>query len=94
MNQFQQIQMQPNSVAVMCILTPINAGKDSAVQIVPIQNVPDLWTGLAYLMEAVGTTAASMTRDNPVAATDHEDMAQYVSQYITKVIMTANPRKG
>lgn len=67
--------------------------RDAAhVMLAPIQNVPDLWTAFGYLMEAVGVTAAMMSQQtNPKDIKDYETMAQYVSEYITGVIMKAEP---
>jgi len=55
----------------------------------------DPWFTLAYFMEVVGTLSNSLVGKNPNGFNDAEAMAQYVSQYITQVIMTSTaPNEG
>lgn len=90
---WQTNPLNPDTIAFMVFFQPIPGTKDHKVQLIPVQNIHDLWQAFAYTMEAAGTMAASFVRDNPVGVTDYEEMAQYVSEYITKVIMNAYPKE-
>lgn len=94
MSEWKLTEISPNSRAVAVIVTPIKESKMARTNIMPIQNVPDLWQAFHILIEATGSVAASFHNDNPVGITDYEQMAQYVSMEITKVIMSAEPAKG
>lgn len=48
---------------------------------------PNLWVQLALFMEVVGTLANRTVGQNPLQINDAEQMAEYCSQYITRVIM-------
>ena len=93
-NEVKPVQVDENTVILTVLLNQVN-GKDAMkVQLVPQQNIKDLWQALAYLMEAVGVTAASMSQNgNPKGIEDYEGMASYVSEYITTVIMQAVPKE-
>lgn len=91
--QWKEIQLSEKDHNLVVSLTPVE-GKDAMqVRIIPMSNVPDLWMAMKFMMEAVGVTAASFSiKDNPEGITDAESMAQYISEYLTKVIMSAEPR--
>lgn len=50
---------------------------------------PHNWQKLAYFMEVVGVLAHGFVGNNPKDINSDEEMAEYISEYITKVIMSA-----
>lgn len=92
-NDYKKAEIANDAIVIGVVLTPL-ADKDAMkVQVIPSQGVDTLWQAFGYLMEAVGTTAASFAKNaNPKQITEYEDMAGYVSEYITKVIMHATPK--
>lgn len=90
---WQSNPLDPETIAFMIFFQPVPGTKDHKVQLIPVQNIRDLWQSFAYLMEATGTMAAAFAKDNPLGISDYEAMAQYVSEYITKVIMNAYPKE-
>ena len=50
-------------------------------------NPPHDWQKLAYMLEGVGIFALGFVGKNPKGIDSAEEMAQYMSEYLTKVIM-------
>ena len=92
-NDIKKVDINENTVILSVLLNPTD-NNSMKIQLVPQQNVADLWKALAYLMEAVGVTAASFSKNgNPKGITSYDGMADYVSEYVTKVIMSAQPKE-
>lgn len=73
-------------ITLVAILTPV-PGKDAyRVGVEPPHN----WSKVAHYMEVVGVLANDFVGNNPKGIDSAEDMADYVSEYITKVIMGAS----
>ena len=85
--QLKMLELDPKAAIILVSVTP--TGNRAISKILPLQNVSEFWQAFFILLDATGATASAMVKDNNLGITDHEHMAQYVSEHITKVIMSA-----
>lgn len=95
----KEIKQEESDIVLTIVLKETESeGGDKHVYIVPQQNVPDKWMAVFWMIEALGVTAASEVAHKHVATKDdivldnYEDMANYISQQLVNVIMTAEPK--
>lgn len=74
-----------NEVTLKAVLTRL-PNDSYAVGVEPPYN----WEKVAWFLEASGVLAHSFVGNNPKGIDNAEQMAEYVSEYITKVIIGAS----